>query len=231
MQELKVLLLHGPAIKTSRIKLQQLRSKFHPDNVIVFEEGSSSQDIVDNLVSTALFSDERLVILENPPEDFAVSTLDSRDLTLLLWFDHEVGEKKEVVGWVKENKGEILFFPESKEISVFPFLDLLAQGNIKAFLEMKKLKDAKYDIFYFNTMVIYLLRNLVNTPKNAPQFVKDKLDRQRKNFSPDKIKRLYKSVLDLDFKLKSGLIETEQAEFLLVNKFISSSFSNDKTHH
>lgn len=218
--KLKALLLHGPGIKASRIKLQELRSKFHPDNVVVFEEGAASMDIADNLVSTSLFSDERLVILENPPEDFVLATNYELPTTLLLWFDHEIGEKKEVMKWIKENKGESLFFPESKEISIFPFLDLLAQGNMKAFLEMKKLKDARYDIFYFNTMTLYLLRNLVATPKTALPFVKEKLKKQRIRFNQQNLTNLYKNILELDFKLKSGLIESQQAEFLLVNQFL-----------
>lgn len=218
---MKVLLLHGPARVASRKKLLDLKQKFEVNNVVVFEEGSSNKDIADNLVSTSLFSDERLIVLENPPDDFTVSTLDSRDLTLLLWFDHELSDKSFTLKWVKENKGEILNFEESKEISVFPFLDLLAVGNIKAFLEMKKLKMAGYDIFYFNTMVIYLLRNLINTPRNVPHFVADKLQRQRRNFDLEKITKLYKDILDLDFKLKKGLIEKDQAEFILVNKFLA----------
>ena len=121
--------------------------------------------------------------------------------------------------WVKKN-GQILFFPEGKEVSVFPLLDHLANGDKKAFLEIKKLKNGGFDIFYIITMVFYLLRNLVSTPKTAPQFVKDKLVRQRKNFSLERLTNLYKEILEIDFKIKSGLLEKDQAEFLLVNKFI-----------
>ncbi|MBI2338144.1 hypothetical protein HYU95_03075 [Candidatus Daviesbacteria bacterium] len=70
-------------------------------------------------------------------------------------------------------------------------------------------------------MSFYLLRNLAVTSKKAPQFVKDKLQRQRKNFSLEKVISLYKEVLEIDFKIKSGLLEKPQAEFLLVNKFLN----------
>ena len=123
--------------------------------------------------------------------------------------------------WVKKEKGEVLFFPEAREVSVFPLLDYLANKDNKAFLEIKKLKNAGYDIFYFITMTFYLLRNLVATPKTAQQFVKDKLIRQRKNFSLERLTNLYKEILEIDFKIKSGLLEKDQAEFLLVNKFTS----------
>lgn len=222
MNRNKLVLLHGPARVASRKKLLDLKQKFDPNNVVVFEEGSSMKDIADNLVATSLFADERLVVLENPSEDFTfvLTKSDDLSLTLIFWFDHEVGEKKPIMEYAKKMKGEIIYFPEGREISVFPFLDLLAAGNIKAFSEMKKLKDEGYDIFYFTTMIIYLLRNLINTPKNAPLFVLDKLQRQRARFNQKIIASLYKDILELDFKLKSGLIESQQAEFFLVNKFI-----------
>lgn len=210
---MKHLLLHGPATQASRIKLQELRSKFHPENVMVFEDGADIKTIEVNLQSLSLFDGERLVIVENPPDGLQNLTVDSNSLMLIFWFDHEVNTKK--------YKGfEILFFPEGKEISVFPFLDLLASKDKKAYLEMEKLKKAGFDIYYFLTMIFYLLRNLVVTPKTVPHFVRDKLQRQRKNFPLEKITKLYKDMLEIDFKIKSGFLEKDQAEFLLVNKFM-----------
>ena len=115
---------------------------------------------------------------------------------------------------------EVMFFPEGKEVSIFPFLDLLAAKDKKAFLELQKLKDGGFDIYYFLTMTFYLLRNLVATPKRAPDFVRTKLQRQRKNFTEAKITQLYKDLLEIDFKIKSGLMEIPQAEFLLINRFL-----------
>ncbi len=218
---MKPLLLHGTAKVASRNKLLSVKEKFDQNNIVVFEEGSDLQTMLGSLATASLFSEERLIILENPPEDFTFDSLTLNDsLTLILWFDHEVSAKKPITEWAKKN-GQIFFFPEAKEVSVFPFLDCLATKDKKAFLELNKLKNAGFDIQYFITMVFYLLRNLLVTPKNAPQFVKDKLQRQRKNFDKEKITNLYKEIIEIDFKIKSGLLEKSQAEFLLVNKFIS----------
>lgn len=215
---MKPLLLHGSAIKASRIKLQELRTKFHPDNVMIFDNGEGVETILTNLNSISLFEGERLVILENPPEDF-ICNLFPVNCTLILWFDHQLKESSKILKSVKEQKGEMLYFPEGKEVSIFPFLDLLANKDKKAFLELFKLKESGVDIHYFITMVYYLLRILAATPKNAPPFVKQKIERQRKNFTLDKITNLYKDVLEIDFKIKIGLLEIPQAEFLLVNMF------------
>ena len=218
---MKLVLLHGPARVASRKKLLDLKQKFDPNNVVVFEEGSNIKDIADNLVSTSLFSDERLVILENPDENLTFDSYDS--LTLVLWFDHEVGEKKPIMEMAKKEKGEIIYFPEGREISVFPFLDLLATRSPKAYLELNNLQKTheKFsDNQYLITMILYQLRNLVTPSKTAPGFVKQKLEKQRKNFTTEELVNLYKFVLDSDYKIKSGLMDNSQAEFLIVNRFI-----------
>lgn len=214
-------LLHGPAIRSSRERLVLIKGKFSLDNVTVFDGKTNLQQILANLQNQSLFESERLVVLENPPDDFQFPNFNSQ-LSIVLWFDHEVSKTKPIIKVVQELKGGILFFPEEREASIFPFLDYLAAGDKKAFVEIDKLKKSNFEIQYFITMVFYLLRNLVVTPKTAPQFVKDKLQKQRKNLSQDKIKRLYKDILEIDFKIKSGLLEKDQAEFLLVRKFIGS---------
>lgn len=217
---MKLQLLHGPAIKASRIKLQQLRNNFNSDNVMVFEKGEDLQTILTNLQSTSLFNDSRLVILENPVEELIFDPLQVADnLSIVAWFDHQVNEKKPIMDFFKKQKAEILLFEEEREVSVFPFLDLLVSSDNRAFLELEKLKKAGFDIQYIITMIFYLLRNLAATPKNAPSFVRQKLEKQRRNFPEEKIAELYKNILEIDFKIKSGLLDTSQAEFLIIQKF------------
>src|SRR3989344_761329 len=213
---MKPLLLHGSAKIASRKKLLEVKQKFDQNNVVVFEQGSDLQTVLGNLATPSLFSQPQLTILENPPQDFTNYTLNPNPSTLILWFDHQIPEKKPIMEWIKKN-GQVLFFPESREISVFPFLDYLATKDNKAFLEIDKLKTAGFDIHYFITMVFYLLRNLVATPKTAKLFMREKLERQRRNFNLEKITNLYNDILEIDFKIKSGLLEKDQAEFLLVN--------------
>lgn len=214
-------LLHGPAIKSSREKLTQIKTKFSLDNVVVFDEKASLQQILTNLQSQPLFGAERLVVLENPPDNLTFDSLDFDDsLSMVLWFDHEVLKTKPIIKEIQDLKGAILFFPLEREVSIFPLLDYLAAGDKKAFLEIEKLKKTDFDIQYFIIMIFYLLRNLIVTPKNTPQFVKDKIQRQRKDLSLKKITSLYKGILEIDFKIKSGFLEKDQAEFLLVTRFL-----------
>ncbi|MBI2019296.1 hypothetical protein HYS95_01335 [Candidatus Daviesbacteria bacterium] len=207
------LLLHGPAKQVSRKKLIDLKGKFDPNNIVVFEEGADLRIIKESLSAQSLFEQEQLIILENPTDlNFDSLTLND-SLTLALWFDHEIDPKK-FSGF------EISFFPESKELSVFPFLDLLANKDRRAYLEMDKLRKNSFDIHYLLIMVFYLLRSLAVTPNKAPDFVRKKLERQRANFPLEKVTELYKEIIEIDFKIKSGLLEKEHAEFLLVSSLL-----------
>jgi DNA polymerase III delta subunit len=212
---MKLLLLHGPAIVSSRKKLTELKQKFDPQNIVIFEKGSDSKDILANLQTVSMFDENRLVIMENPQEVVDYNSLAGSELlTLVFWFDKEIDTKK----WPNV---EALLFPEVKEVSVFPLLDKLGNRDKTAFLEMDKLKKADFDTQYFITMIFYLLRNLVATPKIAKDFVKQKNARMRRNFTEDELVDLYKFVLETDFKIKKGLLENPQAQFQLVNKFIT----------
>ncbi len=216
---MKPLLLHGPALTSSRKKLLEIRQQFDSDNVVIFEKGASLPEILANLQTVSMFDDNRLVIVENPPDDSIdqLSIIKDRQvassayyqLSIILWFDHEL--KKLPEGW------QVLFFPEAKEYPIFPLLDFLAAGKKEAYLELKKRSN---DTQYVITMIFYLLRSLAVPPKNAPSFVKNKLEKQRNRFKEGDLEKLYRFVLETDFKIKSGLIELDQAEFLLVNRFI-----------
>lgn len=214
---MKVLVLHGSGINSSRSKLLEIKQKFDPNNIVTFDPSASSGQVMAALQTMPMFGEEHLIIVENPPDDLLLNfPLHTSHLPLLiLWFDHEIDPKK--------FKGaEILFFPEAKETSVFPFLDKLAEKNPNAFIDLEKLKKSGLDTQYFITMIFYLLRSLIYQPKNMHPFARQKAQKQSKNFSRDEIISLYKYILDLDFKIKNGLMEPEHGEFLLINRFIAT---------
>lgn len=221
---MKLLLLHGPAVSSSRAKLVSLKKEQGSQETVVFGDFGKSGDGVDKimgeLLTVGLLSKERLVVLENPPEDLELSQIvNIEGLSLILWFDRELSPKKKLLEWAGKN-GKVLFFPEAKEVSVFPLLDLLATGEHSAFVQIDKLKTAGFDIYYFITMTFYLLRSLVTPPASTPPFIKNKLSKQRSRFSVEDLTNLYRQVLEIEYKLKSGLLEPNQAEFLLVSRFL-----------
>lgn len=219
---MKLLLLHGPGKIGSRAKLLDLKHNFDPNNVVVLEGDISAQTVLGNLATLPFLSENRLIILENPGENLIVNLPDiPSSITLAIWFDHEVNEKKNIFQFIKESNGEILFFPESKEISIFPFLDSLGIKDRQAFVQLNKLKDGGMETQYMITMLFYLLRSLVMETKTSHEFIRKKILKQKTNFPSEKIIELYRFILEIDFKIKKGLIENLHAEFLLVNRFLN----------
>ncbi|MDO8618497.1 MAG: hypothetical protein Q7R49_00970 [Candidatus Daviesbacteria bacterium] len=219
---MKLLLLHGPATRASREKLLTIKQKFDETSVQIFDLSVTATQIANVTASISLLDEHRLIILENP-EELPGQMNSDEALTLALWFDQELPEKNKILQFVKDNSGEIFYFPPEKELTIFPFLDLLASRSPQAFAEISKLQKTheKFsDNQYLITMIFYLLRSLVVTPKTAPSFVKQKLEKQRKNFDSKDLVSLYGFVLETDYKIKTGLIDQTQAQFLLVNKFL-----------
>lgn len=216
---MKVLLLHGPGEVGSRKKLVSIKESWSGETLTLGSQ-TTQVEVNDQLSQQNLFANNRLIILENPSEALKLVKNRVEEVTLVIWLDHDIDQRKSLFKSLKEVSAEIINFPEAREVSVFPFLDNLADGKKEAFLELKKLKMGGFDSQYFITMIFYMLRSLVATPKNAPQFVRSKLQRQRTRFSQEELTNLYKDILEIDFKLKSGLLENDQAQFLLVNKFL-----------
>lgn len=213
---MKPLLLHGPAIVSSRKKLKEIKDKFSGE-VIVFEKGSDPTTILSSLETVSMFDNERLVIVENSSDDLLgkISSNLQPSTNLTLWFDKELDAKK------LPKDFEILLFPEEKEASIFPLLDLLGNRNPKAYSELSRTRPDGSDTQYLFTMICYLLRTLLVTPKTSPAFVKQKIAKQKANFTHNELVNLYKLVLQSDYKIKSGLLEPTQAEFNVINKFVN----------
>ena len=210
---MKQLLLHGAGTVNSRKNLSQLKEQFDPSNVVIFEGGVNISDVLGELATVSLLDENRLIIWENSPKELTIYKLPITNCQFILWFDYEVDVKK-YSGY------EVFFFPEEKEASVFPLLDLLGNRDSLAFLELEKRnRTSPNDTQYILTMVFYLLRSLVVTPKTAGDFIKKKNEKMRSNFHKDELINLYKSTLEIDFKIKSGLLEIPQAEFSLINLF------------
>src|SRR3989338_6551788 len=103
---MKLLLLHGPAKVASRNKLLSIKSKYDQNNIITYDEGTDLKIILDNLSTQSLFVQDRLIILENPSEEYINYTLYSIPYTLILWFDHEISVKKTILEFAKKEKAE-----------------------------------------------------------------------------------------------------------------------------
>lgn len=216
---MKLILLHGNFQDALLKKLSQIKKEFDPLSITEISEAGPGF----NLSSPGLFSSDRMVIFENPDiktVEKAVLEMDE-SLTILFKFSKSLEKSSQVLKKVLENKGEIFVFDESNQASIFPFLDMLGTKNKNSFIEFEK-NYSEFGGQYLLTMVAYFLRRMIAKPKPGSDFMRQKIENQKRNFSPEKIKSLYKEIIDADFKIKQGLVEEKLGVTLLVRKILAS---------
>ena len=214
---MKLILIHGSFQDAVLKKLSQIKQGFDALSITEVSEAGPGFSIS----SPSLFSGNRLIILENPDiktVEKAVLGTDP-DLTVLIKFSKSLEKSSAVLKKILENKAEVFVFEESNQTSIFPLLDMLGTKNKRVFAEFEK----NYSDFggqYILTMIAYFLRRMITKPKSTSGFMVQKIAAQKRNFDPEKIKDLYKQIIETDFKIKQGMIEEKLGVTLLVQKIL-----------
>lgn len=215
---MKLILVHGSLQDALLKKIATVKKEF--DTLSITESSEFSPGF--SFASPGLFSEKRLVILENPDIKLVEKALTETDpdLTILIKFSKTLEKSSPILKKVVEAQGEIVNFDESSQTSIFPFLDLLGNKSKNSFKEFEK-NYSEFGGQYILTMLAYFLRRMIQKPKSSSSFMLQKLQSQKKNFSIEKIKILYQELIETDFKIKRGLIEEKLAVTLLVQKILS----------
>ncbi len=220
----KLILVHGNGLAAISQKISSIKGEFDSlSTVLVSGKNFNWEKGVLEFSTPGLFSDSRLVVLE----DFeASSEIDlekipkEEGLTVVLKYIKSLPANSVIIKQFNKLGGQIINLTEKDEVSIFPFLDMLAEKKKAAFLELGKLLD-EYGGQYILTMIFYMLRRLVMKPKNLPEFVLRKIQIQKKNFSKNQVKQIYRFSLETDYKIKSGLLEEKMGLNLIVEKVIN----------
>lgn len=215
---MKLILIYGSFQDAVLKKVSEVKKKIDPLSISEISEGASRFDFA----SPSLFSDKRLIILENPDIEIVEQAIshDDADLTILIKFSKALEKSSLVLKKVLELKGEVLSFDETSQISIFPFLDMLGNLNRRVFIEFEK----NYNEMggqYILTMLAYFLRRMVQKPKSGSDFMRQKIETQKRNFNLGRIEKLYREIIETDFKIKQGLTEERFAVTQLVQKILN----------
>lgn len=219
---MNLIILHGNGIVSLSQKLSQIKKDFDPQSIqILSGKDLEFEKAVIWLSTPQLFSEKRLIVLE----DFETVDLEKlpeeEGLTIVLKIPKSLAVNSVILKSAIKLKGQIFQFNEKDEKIIFPFLDNLAEKNLKALGEVDKL-ISEYGGQYILTMLFYLFRRLILKPKKLPDFVLKKIERQQRNFDTEQIKYFYKQSLETDFKIKSGLVQEKLGITLLVNNILTS---------
>lgn len=218
----KLIILHGNGLVSKSNKLSQIKKDF--DNLGIKQFNGEEVDfekIIAEISTPSLFSQERLIVLENFDEKIDLKKIPSDEtLTVVIKFPKALNKLSSTLKEAQNLNAQIYLLTEQEENSIFPFLDTLADKNPKALSQLDKLLE-DFGGQYILTMIFYMFRRLIVSSKKLPEFVIRKIESQKRNFTLEKIESLYKSALETDFKIKSGLIEEKMGLTMLCNKVLS----------
>ncbi len=214
---MKLILIHGSLQDSALKKVSALKKDYDP--LSVTEIGTADSGF--NLASPGLFSETRLVILENPDLKTVEKAAKQTDpnLTVLIKFNKSLEKASPILKKILQAKGEVYEFNENNQTSIFPLLDMLGTKNKNSFKEFEK-NYAEFGGQYLLTMLAYFLRRMIQKPKSGSDFMRQKIESQKRNFPQNQIVKLYREIIETDFKIKQGLVEEHLGVTMLVQKIL-----------
>lgn len=215
-----LVLYHGPGVSGMSSELNKIKKEFDPSSITeLYSKTDSLESLKLEALSQSLFSEQRLLILSDFLDLDVEKLPDLDNLTIILKFSKTLRENSLLIKQTLKRGGKVAFFPEGKETSIFPFLDLLAERNPKAYTHLDKLFK-EFGSQYILVMIIFMLRRFVVSPKQMPDFALRRFNIQKNNMSLQRVKDLYRRVLETDFKIKSGLVDEKLGLTLLAEMLL-----------
>jgi DNA polymerase III delta subunit len=213
---MKLILIHGSFQEPAFSKLAQIKKDFNPLSI------TESSGSVFNISSPGLFSEKRLIIVENPDLKVVEKVIDQTDseLTIVLKFSKLLEKSSPILKKALEIKAEVLTFTEVNQTSIFPLLDLLGNKSQNSFKEFEK-NYSEFGAQYLLTMLAYFLRRMTQKEKSSSDFMRQKIESQKRNFPLNKIEELYREIIETDFKIKQGLLEEKLGLTMLIGKILN----------
>lgn len=218
---MSIILIHGNAVIAKLNKISAFKKDFDPLSISEFNgKLLTLSQVLPEISTSGLFAQNWLVILEDFEADMDLDLIpDEESLTVILKFNKLLAANSKILKQANQKKVTIFNLTEKEETSIFPFLDSLSEKRKTVLKDLDPLLGALGGQ-YLLTMIFYMLRRLITTPKNLPPFVIKKIESQKRNFSKEKIIDLYKEGLETDLKIKSGLIDEKMGVTLWVHKII-----------
>ncbi len=218
---MKVIILSGPGEVNKRIEMSRVKQQFSGSTVSVYDLSVNKLSDIDlALTSQSLFDElDKLIIIENTPDDLDLKKLVKKDNPATLLFLASTPKTLSgLLSSAREIKAKIINFEVEKEVSAFPYLDGLIEGKQSVFEELQKLLN-EYGGMYILSMIYYLLRrNILPLPESV--FMQKKINAQKQKIPTDVWPQLYKVALKTDFTIKSGNLPENIALTKLTQEFI-----------
>ena len=185
----------------SRKELGRIKSSFEGEIILLDGKNLSETDFIQATQSQSLLAEKRLVVVENLLSDKnrKISNFLNIEDDLVFWEDKELG--KMILDEFKDVKTKVLLF--KTPTTIFKFCDQLLPKNGPNLVALLRecLKTAEPE--YVFIMIVRQFRLMLNPGGSAP-WQQAKITNQSKSFGQERIIEIYKQLLELDYKTKTG---------------------------
>lgn len=208
-----MIILHGENIQQSRRILVEKIKYFRGEVLRLDGEKITLTDLKQAVESQSLFGKDKLIVLERifsrpeckEKEKILQYCQEKNPPNLIIW----EGEKINPKSLIRFRKAKIDLFEPSK--TIFQFLDSLRPGNQRGalFLLHRCLKKESPELIFY--MLSRHIRDLIIAVdlekrglKEFPSWKQEKLIRQGKEFGLERLLKLYRELLKIDYQQKTG---------------------------
>jgi DNA polymerase III delta subunit len=221
-----ITLLHGDNIEASRLELTAIVTKT-TDKEIRTLDGKHLDEtaLIQAMESNSLFGSKILVIIENLFTPLGRKTKRIKEIIQVL---DNTTQTTDCICWEpKELSKETQSFFISKIVSkafsipktIFIFLDAIKANNAKALLLLADdlLTTSAPELVW--SMMVSRVRQLIQiqsgvTPTKLQSWQVSRLTNQSRSFTMDKLLKSYANMLDMEYKLKTGLSPFTMSEMI-----------------
>lgn len=214
-----IIILHGEDTVKSRKALETFKTKRKNQELVSLDGAKVNLgELKQALEAKSLFGQERLVILEN-----FLGAKKSKEQEKIIEYLKEEAGKIDLILWEDQEVSRTVLarFPQARvqvfklDPLLFRFLDTLKPGNNKAMITSFRQARTQEDvnlIFYLLVRQFRLLLAMRNGEKGALDEVerlapwqRAKIAKQSQYFTIEKLLEIYRELLAVDYREKSGL--------------------------
>ena len=227
-------ILHGEDTEASYNRLSQILSSYPNHIKVRLTNKDNSEDFYLAIFSSDFFQVEKIVICENFLQLNLLNLKDldkiPKDCSLIFWEHTQI--PLSIISKLRNFAIIENFKPKS---DIFLFLDLISPNGVnlsQQFIKLKTLQDSNL-IWHltYRTLLLILAKQAVGkneTSKFLEKTIADwqweKVIKQSRFFTLQKLFALYNGLIKLDFRLKSGLTTLKDIDLvpLLLLKYLRS---------
>lgn len=186
-----ITLFHGEDVTASRNAL--------PEGAVKVDGKTATPELLAQMLSgNNLFDGWQTVVIENPKKIPEMPP----DIDVFIWFDHKLTATQ-----LKAYSGAQVQEFKLGTI-VFKFVESLRPGNRQEMVNLFEQYSRSELPEIILTMIIRQFRLMLD-PSSLAGWQKDRIVAQSKQFPPEKIKKIYKELLDIDYRQKTGLAPSD----------------------